>query len=112
MRHALAIALTLAPLAAQAQQPAPEMAVVPFAAVENAILDVQAIVRLHPELATPALAQHFGALSACLADNPRNGRVMRQGADECPAVTEALAARDRALAAKQKPAADKPPTKP
>lgn len=103
------LALTLA-VPAMAQQPAPkpEMALLPRAAVEAAIRDVQAIATLHPDLATPAVQEAFGALAACLADNPVGGHLVRQGADQCPAVTAALAGRDRALAAKKAAEPKKP----
>ena len=105
MRSLILPALLLAPLAAQAQQPPkPDMALLPRAAVEAAIRDVQAIVTLHPDLATPAVQEAFGALATCLAANPVNGRLTRQGQDQCPAVTEALAAQDKALADARKPA--------
>ena len=113
MRSLILSALLLAPLAAQAQQPQkPEMALLPRAAVESAIRDVQAIVTLHPDLATPAVQEAFGALAACLADNPQNGRLERRGQDQCPAVTEALAAQDKALADARKAAAPAPASKP
>ncbi len=97
MRPLILSALLLAPLAAQAQQK-PDMALLPRAAVEAAIRDAQAIATLHPDLATPAVQEAFGALAACLADNPVQGRLTRQGQDQCPAVTEALAAQEKALA--------------
>ncbi|MDA8251078.1 MAG: hypothetical protein M0Z28_18170 [Rhodospirillales bacterium] len=104
-RNIILPALLLAPLAAQAQQPPakPDMALLPRAAVEAAIRDVQAIATLHPDLATPAVQEVFGALAACLADNPVQGRLTRQGTDQCPAVTESLAAQ-KALADARKPA--------
>ena len=86
-----AAVLSAAPALAQ-QPPKPDMALLPRAAVEAAIRDAQAIATLHPDLATPAVQEAFGALAACLADNPQNGRLTRQGADQCPAVTAALAA--------------------
>ncbi len=105
MRSLILSTLLLAPLAAQAQQPPkPDMALLPRAAVEAAIRDAQAIATLHPDLATPAVQEAFGALAACLADNPVNGRMERRGADQCPAVTEALAAQDKALADARKAA--------
>ena len=109
MRSLILAALLLAPLAAQAQQPPPksEMALLPRAAVEATIRIAQAIATLHPDLATPAVLEAFGALAACLADNPVNGHLTRQGQDQCPAVTEALAAQDKALADARK-AAEKP----
>ncbi len=100
------------PALAQQPPPKPEMALLPRGAVEAAIRDVQAIATLHPDLATPAVEQAFGALAACLADNPVNGRLTRQGQDQCPAVTEALAERDKALADAQKAVKPAPAPKP
>jgi hypothetical protein len=37
-------------------------------------------------------------LQACMADNPQGGRLVRQGADQCPSVTDVLAAHDKVLA--------------
>ena len=107
------LALTLA-VPAMAQQPAPkpDMALLPRAAVEAAIRDALAIATLHPDLATPAVQEAFGALAACLADNPVNGRLTRQGQDQCPTVTEALAAQDKAMADARKAAAPAPASKP
>lgn len=95
------------PAVAQQPVPQPEMVLLPRAAVEAAIRDAQAIATLHPDLATPAVQEAFGALAACLADNPVNGRLVRQGADQCPAVTAALAEREKAARA-QKPHIAKP----
>ena len=100
----LFVTLALPALARAADAPKPDMALLPRAAVESAIRDVQAIATLHPDLATPAVQEAFGALAACLADNPVQGRLERRGADQCPAVTEALAERDKALADARKPA--------
>ena len=107
---AFAAAMTVAvPAFAQTPPPPPpEMVLLPRATVEAMLYDVQAIARLRPELATPAVEQTFGTLSACLADNPVAGRLTRQGQDQCQAVTDALAAQDKALAdakAAAKPAA-------
>ena len=114
MRPLIIAALLLAPFAAQAQQPAPksDMALLPRAAVEATIRIAQAIATLHPDLATPTVQEAFGALAACLADNPVNGRLTRQGQDQCPAVTEALAAQDKAMADARKAAAPAPASKP
>lgn len=37
----------------------------------------------------PAVQLYFG-LSACISDNPDNGRIVRNGPDLCPGVTQAL----------------------
>ena len=96
MRPLILAALLLAPLAAQAQQPKPDMVLLPRTLAEAAAQWMQ-----QPD-PTSAI-RIYAALLACLADNPVNGRVVRQGADQCPAVTAALAERDKALAGAQKP---------
>ena len=89
------------------------MATVPRAAVVAVMNTMQAIAVLHPDLATPAVEQAFAMLGACVADNPVNGMLRRQGADQCPAVTEALAAQAKELADAKKAAAQPPkPTDP
>lgn len=39
----------------------------------------------------------FSALQACIQNNPTDGKMVRQGTDQCPAVTDALAARDKEI---------------
>lgn len=97
MKYFLLAALLL-PAAALAQpaHTGPDIVLLPRAAVEAAIRDAQAIVVLHPDLATPTVQESFGALGACLADNPVGGVVRRQGPDQCPIVTRALAERAKA----------------
>lgn len=102
-------ALLLAPLAAQAQQPPqPDVVLLPRDVVES--------VREWMFAPNPQTAiRLFAALNACIADNPVNGHIMRQGQDQCPAVTAALAERDKELAdarkAAEKPAAPAEPKK-
>lgn len=92
MRRPL-LPLLLLPLAAHAQ-PAPqqpEMVLLPRQLAETAAQWISA-----PDATTAV--RIFAALQACLADNPQGGRLTRQGQDQCPAVTAALAARDKELA--------------
>lgn len=86
-RMMLAAACCLAPVVAHAQ-PAqkPEMVLLPRALAEAAA----------QWIATPNAGnavQIYAGLAACIADNPVNGVVRRTGADQCPAVTQALEAK-------------------
>jgi hypothetical protein len=120
----LAAALALAPLAAYAQTPAPapkpDMALLPREVVMGLLQRLQSIGDLHPELITATVQQAAQAAMACLNDNPVGGRLVRQGPDQCPVVTEALAAQEKELAdakaaaskPEPAPAAAAPPTKP
>ena len=51
---------------------------------------IHAVVGLRSELQTPSLLNAIAAINACIADNPVNGVVVRQGPDNCPDVTAAL----------------------
>lgn len=108
MRHLTLAAALLAVAPAFAQPPpaAPEMVLLPRILAETAAQWIGA-----PDATTAVRV--FAALQACLADNPQGGRLVRQGQDQCPAVTAALAARDKELA-DAKAAAAKPaaPIKP
>lgn len=103
MNRLLLAALLLAPLAAAAQ-PAPEMVLLPRQVAEAA----------RDWIATPNAGnavQLYALLSACLDDNPKDGRLVRMGADRCQPVTDAIAARDKEIAdlKKQLDDAKKPP---
>ena len=104
MRRLIAAALLLAPFAAYAQ-PAPiDMVLMPRALVEDAANWVKA-----PDPRSAVLI--WMSLVACINDNPHNGPNVRVGADQCPAVTQAIAARDKELAdlkAAAKPATSAP----
>jgi hypothetical protein len=45
-------------------------------------------------------------LRACIGDNPRDGRIVRMGQDQCPTVTEELEARRRQIADLQRQLAE------
>ncbi len=106
MKRLLTAALLLAPIAASAQpapQP-PEMVLLPRMTAEAA----------RDWIATPNAGnavQLYALLSACLDDNPNQGRLVRMGADRCQPVTDAIAARDKEIAdlKKQIEDAKKPP---
>ncbi len=91
-----AAAIMLASVPAFAQAPAappqpPEMVLMPRAQVE-AMLNWMA----QPD---PTTAIRLASVvTACLANNPQGGVVRRSGPDQCPVVTEALAARDKQIA--------------
>ncbi len=74
------------------------------------VLHLQAYYIQHPD--DPAMPQILRAARACLDDNPTNGGLTRRGADECPAVTDALAEQAKALADAQKAAKPAPAPKP
>ncbi len=108
MRYIILATLLIAPLAAQAQQPPqpPDMVLLPRQIAESAMQWIST-----PDPTTAV--RLYATLQACLADNPQNGRVTRQGPDLCQAVTAALAARDKELAdAKATAATSAAPTKP
>lgn len=88
MKRIVFVLLIGIPVSAVAQQP-PEMALMPRQLVEMAAGWIA-----HPDATTAV--QLYAGLQACLADNPTNGVVRRTGVDECPVVTQALAARDAA----------------
>lgn len=102
-----AVALLLAPWVAAAQQKSPEMVLIPLPvaeAVANWIVapDATNAVRL------------FSALQACIKNNPIGGVTTRIGPDQCPEVTEAIAARGKQIADLQKQLTDakgRPPEK-
>jgi len=101
--RSLILALSLVPTLAVAQAPAmqspqPDMVLLPRWLAETAAQWIAA-----PN-ATDAV-QLFIALQACLADNPIAGVTHREGPDQCPAVTRALAAQAQGLADAKKPAA-------
>jgi len=58
--------------------------------------------------------QLYAALTACIADNPHGGVTTHMGADQCAAVTEALAAQAKELADAKapKPTVPTPPVAP
>ena len=91
-----ALPLLLAAGHALAQAPAttpqpPEMVLMPRAQIE-AVLNWMA----QPD---PTTAIRLASVvTACLANNPQGGVVRRSGPDQCPVVTEALAARDKQIA--------------
>ena len=99
----LAFALLL-PIAAHAQQPTIEMVLVPRGIAETALSWIMA-----PN-ANNAV-QLYAALQACIADNPHGGVTRRSGPDQCPAVTEALAAQEKALADATRAASPPPAVK-
>jgi hypothetical protein len=87
-----AFSLLLMPLAmAQPAPTEPEMVLIPRSVAETAL----------NWIATPdplTAVRLFGSLSACINDNPKDGVVMRNGRDGCPAVTDALAKQAKELA--------------
>jgi hypothetical protein len=106
----LAAALALAPLAAYAQTPAPapkpDMILLPRESVAAVVQQMQAIGTLSPELMKPAVLQDLRQMVACANDNPVDGRLVRQGPDQCQPVTDALKARDDEIAGLNKQVAD------
>src|SRR6185312_11029033 len=93
MRRLILAAFLVAPFAAQAQQQPqkPEMVLLPRQVAEAA---AQWIAQPNAGNAV----QLYAAMTACIADNPSSGVVRHVGPDQCPAVTEALAAREKELA--------------
>lgn len=92
MRLTIAL-LPAIPAAAVAEQPLPkpDVVIIPRVAVQAAM----------NWIATPDptnAVRLYSALQACLQDNPIDGRVSRMGPDQCPEVTEAIAARDKEIA--------------
>ena len=86
----LAAGHALAQAPATTPQP-PEMVLMPRAQIE-AMLNWMA----QPD---PTTAIRLASVvTACLANNPQGGVVRRSGPDQCPVVTEALAARDKQIA--------------
>ena len=51
----------------------------------------------------------YAALQACMQNNPHDGVTTRMGPDQCPEVTEALAARNKEIADLKKQLSDKAP---
>jgi hypothetical protein len=99
----LILVLSLVPTLAFAQAsapqpPQPDLILLPRQLAESAMQWIAA-----PN-ATDAV-QLFALLQACLADNPVGGLVRRSGPDQCPQVTQALAAQSRGLADAKKAAA-------
>ena len=90
----LALALSLLPTIAFAQPapPAPDIVLLPRAVAETA---AQWIAQPNAGNAV----QLYAALIACINDNPVGGVVRHIGQDQCPVVTEALAAQDKLKAA-------------
>jgi len=110
--RALVLAAALmaaAPFAAQAQPqpPKPEMVLLPRQVAEAA---AQWIAQPNAGNAV----QLYAALTACIADNPHGGVTTHMGADQCAAVTEALAAQAKELADAKapKPTVPTPPVAP
>lgn len=95
MRSLILAAALLAATPAFAQQP--NMVLLPRTLAEAAAQWV-----MQPDATTAV--RLFAGLQACLADNPANGRVQHTGPDQCPAVTEALAEREKELADARKAA--------
>ena len=83
---------------AMAQQP-PEMVLIPRPVAEQAL----------QWIATPNAANAvmlYAAFSACMRNNPHQGVTTRAGGDDCPTVTDAIAARDKEIADLKKQIAD------
>lgn len=87
---AFTTALLLA-VPAMAQPAAPEMVMIPRQTAESVAQWVAS-----PDARTAV--QLYAALTACIADNPRDGVVRHMGPDQCTFVTEALAAQAKQLA--------------
>ena len=103
MKQALPLAALLFPIAALAQTaapppPKPDLVLIPRQVVMGMAQSIQGVSIVRPEIATPTVLAPFRAAMACVADNPEDGRIMRQGQDECPEVTAALAERDKQIA--------------
>jgi len=80
------------PAPPQPAQPPPDLVLLPRALAVAPLQLLQAIVTLHPQAVDQAvITQLWQEMTACLKDNPTNGVVTRQGQDQCPQVTEALA---------------------
>jgi hypothetical protein len=99
----LILVLSLVPTLAFAQAPAsqspqPDVVLLPRQLVENTVRWIAV-----PN-ATDAV-QLFLFLQACIVDNPVSGVVRRSGPDQCPEVTQALAAQSQGLADAKKAAA-------
>lgn len=99
----LILVLSLVPTLAFAQAPAPQspqpdVVLLPRQLVENTVRWI-----VVPN-ATDAV-QLFLMLQACVADNPVGGVMRRSGPDQCPVVTQALAAQSQELADAKKAAA-------
>lgn len=102
----VAMAVVAVPAAAQQSLPKPDVVLLPRDVAQSAMAWI----------ATPdptVAVRLFSALQACVGNNPQDGRVVRQGQDQCPVVTEALAARDKEIEdlKRQLAEAKKPPEK-
>lgn len=51
----------------------------------------------------------YASFAACLNDNPHNGVTARSGQDQCPAVSDAVAAREKEIADLKKQISDMKP---
>jgi len=91
VKQAISAALLLLPLTAAAQQP-PRSDVI-LLPREVALAAMNWIAQ--PEAANAV--KLYAALSACINDNPVNGMLTQTGADQCPEVTAAIAARAKEL---------------
>ena len=92
MKQAISAALLLLPLTALAQQPPPRSDVI-LLPRDVALAAMNWIAQ--PEAANAV--KLYAALSACINDNPVNGMLTQTGADQCPEVTAAIAARAKEL---------------
>lgn len=88
---AAAILLTV-PAFGQQAPPDTEMVLVPRAVAEQAAQWIA-----QPNAGNAVML--YASLEACIKDNPHDGKVERIGQDLCPAVTAAIAARAKEIAA-------------
>lgn len=95
----LALAFCCVAGAAGAQEQKPDVVLLPRE-VAQAALDW--IATPNPMMAV----RLYSTLQACLQDNPHNGATMRMGGDQCPVVSEAIAARAKEVENLQKQLAD------
>lgn len=86
----LAAMLIATPALAQTAPQIPEMVLMPRWLADNAANQIH-----HPDPRTNI--DTLVLIQACEADNPQDGKITRMGEDQCPWVTNALAARDKAL---------------
>jgi hypothetical protein len=90
------------PQPGQPPQPPVEMVMLPRPVAEQAL---QWLAAPNPNNAVML----YATFSACLNDNPKGGVAMRMGQDQCPTVSDALAARDKEIADLKKQIADLKP---
>lgn len=105
----LILVLSLVPTLAFAQPPTPPVPQAPQAPQPDMVLLPRQLVETAAQwIAVPSATdavQLFLMLQACVADNPAGGVIRHNGPDQCPAVTQALAAQSRELADANKAAA-------